>query len=44
MILHCEILVAHFEKEEDEALDADFEAWADRKEYEEALVMGGAIA
>jgi hypothetical protein len=44
MTLHAEILVAHFEKEEDEAFDADFEAWVDRKEYEESLVYGGAIA
>ena len=44
MMLHAEIMVAEFEKREDEAFDADFEAWVDRKEYEESLVYGGAIA
>lgn len=42
MILHCEILVAEFEKQEDEAFEADFEAWVDRKEQEFDLVYGGA--
>ena len=39
-------LVTELEKvtEDEDGFDADFEAWVDRKEYEEALVMGGAIA
>ena len=44
MMLHAEIMVSHFEKEDDEAFESDLEAFEARGEFHETLILGGAIA
>lgn len=43
MLLHCEVLVAHFEKEENEAFESDWEAFEARSWYSESLILGGQL-